>query len=518
MTTYGKWQTVRELGQGGQGRVYLVFDAKTATIPLFGFQKWNRLLETIGDLAADARRARPDSLDKETPIPPDFIAPILSLVSQIHVGALKVLQSSESARDPKQVKERMRNELEAYQRVDHPNLLQVIDHCSEEYWFVTEYHANGTLDKHRARFRGRVSRVLRALRDLVEGVAILHKADIVHRDIKPENIFLSSEGQLILGDMGLAFFMDEEGSRQTGSFSNVGTRAWMPPWAMNVRVEKVRPSFDVYALGKVLWSMVTGNPALPVTFQMGSIRSAFGDSPDAALIEDLIHQCVAGTEQDCLPDGAALLAAIDDVLFEINSGYNGRYVKMAAHAMKRSGGLHLLSIDAPTQANEPSSTGMVVWRSGHPSLKGKAFDQAVWADFLEFSPEHGRYLIRPPLPRSFDSELDIEFSKGIRLSDAKYLHLAIAVDPTVQFSIYLKLMPGPRWIAFNPTKKSIEKVGSNEYVVPAPRLKGTERIEEVVLDVGQAYASTWRGDEQSMDLIQGLRFRGQFKMLFVRIV
>jgi hypothetical protein len=47
-------------------------------------------------------------------------------------------------------------------------------------------------------------------------------------------------------------------TRLTGTFSNVGTKAWMPQWAMHARVEELRATFDVYALGKLLWSVVRG--------------------------------------------------------------------------------------------------------------------------------------------------------------------------------------------------------------------------------------------------------------------
>src|SRR5262249_17739392 len=160
------------------------------------------------------------------------------------------------------------------------NLLRLMDEKLEEGWLVTEYHANGTLNNKPVLFRGNVGRAIRAIRDLVEGVAALHDAGIVHRDIKPENIFFSSTDHLILGDMGLAFFRNGQETRLTDPFSNVGTRAWMPQWAMNVRVEDLRFTFDVYALGKVLWSMVTGDPQLPTVYRDSSIPSACGNSAE----------------------------------------------------------------------------------------------------------------------------------------------------------------------------------------------------------------------------------------------
>ena len=99
------------------------------------------------------------------------------------------------------------------------------------------------------------------MRPLVEAVAALHEVKIIHRDIKPDNIFVTDNG-LVLGDFGIAHLEDKDNTRVSETYENVGSRDWMPPWAMGMRLDDVRPTFDVFGLGKVLWSMVSGKSKL----------------------------------------------------------------------------------------------------------------------------------------------------------------------------------------------------------------------------------------------------------------
>ncbi len=105
---------------------------------------------------------------------------------------------------------------------------------------------------------------MKAFRPLVEGVAKLHERGFVHRDIKPQNIFIDANGNLVLGDFGIVFFDDPAHTRLSATFENVGSRDWMPGWAYSVRIEAVKPAFDVFSLGKVLWAMISTKPVLPL--------------------------------------------------------------------------------------------------------------------------------------------------------------------------------------------------------------------------------------------------------------
>jgi len=77
------------------------------------------------------------------------------------------------------------------------------------------------------------------------------------------NIFIARDGRLVLGDFGIVFF-EGNTDRITESLERVGTRDWMPPWAhTGLRIDDVKPTFDVSCLGRVLWAMLSGRDFLP---------------------------------------------------------------------------------------------------------------------------------------------------------------------------------------------------------------------------------------------------------------
>ena len=171
--------------------------------------------------------------------------------------------------------------------------------------------------------KGNLLRALETIRPIVEGVATLHTRGYVHRDIKPENIFLDSNHKLVLGDFGLVYFEDEKHARISATYENVGTRDWMPPWAMGMRIDQVKPTFDVFALGKVLWSMVSGKPILPLWYfdkDSFNVEILFPESRSMKFANPLFAKCIVEEEADCLSDASKLLYEIDETIGRISFG------------------------------------------------------------------------------------------------------------------------------------------------------------------------------------------------------
>lgn len=140
----------------------------------------------------------------------------------------------------------MRDEGSAYKRVSHPSVLRILDDDIENGWFVTEFHKRGALWNNRF-FAGNMEKSLDAFKSAVEAVCALHHAGLVHRDIKPQNVFVTDDGRLILVDLGLGYFLNEsDRTWVTDSYENVGSRDWMPGWAMGMKIEDIKPSFDVF--------------------------------------------------------------------------------------------------------------------------------------------------------------------------------------------------------------------------------------------------------------------------------
>lgn len=313
---YGdRWKVVREIGKGGQGVVYEVEDAPKvdASMEVSAIKKAITTLASIGtneeQFAATLR----------------LINALRALVAPNRNprGALKELLPIDQAVNAETALVRMKRELETLRTVQHPNLIRVLDDHIEERWFVTELFRNGTLGDRLDFYRGNTLGVLNAFRHLVEAVSKLHERKTVHRDIKPVNVFIADDGRLVLGDCGLAIKLDD-GDRLSEKYENVGSWAWMPGWALGIRLDNVRPTFDVYSLGKILWAMLAGKPRLQLWyFDVGDndLRKMFPNESGMHFVHDLLRRCVVQHEAQCeIPDAVQMLAVVDQILAAIQRG------------------------------------------------------------------------------------------------------------------------------------------------------------------------------------------------------
>ena len=227
------------------------------------------------------------------------------------------------AADAKTAIARMKNELGTLTSVSHPALIKVLASDLDHGWFVMEYFRNGPMSKQPNRFKGKVAEALHAFRPLVEAVSELHKKKTVHRDIKPDNIFVGDDGRLVLGDCGLAIKLENQ-DRLTLTFENVGTRDYQPPWTYGMRVEDVKPNFDVFGLAKLLWSMISGRPRFPLEdfeVEPHDLRKMFPDEPGVLFVHRIFKKCIVRREPQCkIPDAGALLADVDSAIRALITG------------------------------------------------------------------------------------------------------------------------------------------------------------------------------------------------------
>jgi serine/threonine protein kinase len=234
---YGKWEVIRPLGrQGGQGATYLVNNINELSLSAL----YKRLPNTMTALCSVSyAEDKPGQALAVLQLIEDY----LQRESNRLCYVLKLLH--EPARKDAKALARLCREVEILSQFDHPSLVKIVDASVEEGWYVMPYYREGTLAEHLQRFAGRPQEALEAFRGLVDGVAELHDRRAVHRDIKPENIFVLGS-RLVLGDFGIVYFEDNAKTRITDSYENVGSRDWMPGWAMGMQVEDVHPSFDVF--------------------------------------------------------------------------------------------------------------------------------------------------------------------------------------------------------------------------------------------------------------------------------
>lgn len=102
------------------------------------------------------------------------------------------------------------------------------------------------------------AQVARIAAQAAAGLAAAHQQGIVHRDIKPANLLLDTDGSLKIGDFGIARFVDDPAAALTTTGQIVGTSLYLAP--ERALGQPASPACDVYALGCVLYQLLTGRP------------------------------------------------------------------------------------------------------------------------------------------------------------------------------------------------------------------------------------------------------------------
>jgi serine/threonine-protein kinase len=101
-------------------------------------------------------------------------------------------------------------------------------------------------------------RAERIIRQAASGLAAAHRQGIVHRDIKPGNLLLAADGSVKVADFGIVRFLDDASTTMTSTGQIVGTSHFLSP--ERALGKPAEPASDVYALGCVLYQVLTGHP------------------------------------------------------------------------------------------------------------------------------------------------------------------------------------------------------------------------------------------------------------------
>lgn len=205
-TVLGNYELIRALGQGGMGTVYL---AKHLT---------------LGRLAA------------------------LKTITRGNLSG------------PQEIA-RFRAEAEAAAKLDHPHIASIyeIGECNGTHFISMQFVDGESLDIWQKRTLPSPKMCSQIVRDIALAMSHAHAGGVVHRDLKPGNVMMDSRGVVHIVDFGLAKKLDSE-SQMTITGQIMGTPSFMAPEQAAGDSKNVTALADVYAIGAILFYLLTGNP------------------------------------------------------------------------------------------------------------------------------------------------------------------------------------------------------------------------------------------------------------------
>lgn len=221
-----------------------------------------------------------------------------------------------------------RQEARLAAQLEHPNLVTVYDigveerHGKQHHFLAMEYLTGGNLAIRLQDSALSLEHALNWMKQLASGISFAHKRGVIHQDIKADNIFITNEGDLKIGDFGLARLL--AGRVGAGNTKIMGTPAYMSPEL--ARGEPQDHRSDIYSLGVLFFEMATGS--LPfrakgmiemamkhATAAIPSIRRQNPEAPE--VLDKVIRRMMAKMAEDRYQSAADILDIIDELIFEL---------------------------------------------------------------------------------------------------------------------------------------------------------------------------------------------------------
>ena len=209
---------------------------------------------------------------------------------------------------------RLEREAEALRAVDHPAIVRprgLIDDPDAPS-LVMDFVSGRPLSERIAEGPLPPDQAVAIAGVVADALAVAHDHGIVHRDIKPANILVDEDGAVHLVDFGIVALMDAPPDELTAASTMVGTLRYAAP--ERLAGGEISPRSDVWALGAVLYEMLTGVPAVTATDPVGALAASQA-APSTLegvppYLASVIAQAMATDPADRYPDAIALRDAL----------------------------------------------------------------------------------------------------------------------------------------------------------------------------------------------------------------
>jgi WD40 repeat protein len=200
---------------------------------------------------------------------------------------------------------RFKNEAEAVAGLDHPQIVPIYEIGSHDgqHYFSMKLVGEAGLATKLPRYAADPRAAARLVAEIARAVHHAHQRGILHRDLKPSNILLDAEGHPSVTDFGLAKKLGRNGELSV-SGSILGTPAYMSPEQASGRRGSVTTATDVYGLGAILYTALTGRPPFQADDVLETLEQVRGRIPErpsvlnARVDRDLETICLKCLEKD----------------------------------------------------------------------------------------------------------------------------------------------------------------------------------------------------------------------------